>query len=124
MVLTLSPAKYGKLLSKTLPKRIDHDAEFDHFVETMEKLSRAIERQEASPEEQALHSLSFAPHQGIRRSHPAPAPAGSAPHAPIPHGSTGIAARGPHTHFWRALHRIAGSQRQAGTQQNAHLQAC
>ena len=57
MVLTLSPGKYGKLLSKTLPKRIENDEEFDRFVETMEKLSRAIERQEASPEEQALHSL-------------------------------------------------------------------
>ena len=57
MVLTLSPVKYGKLLSKTLPKRIEDDAEFDRFVETMEKLSRAIEREEASPEERALHSL-------------------------------------------------------------------
>ncbi|SPF55482.1 conserved hypothetical protein [Candidatus Sulfopaludibacter sp. SbA4] len=57
MVLTLSPIKYGKLLSKTLPKRIDNDAEFDRFVETMEKISRAIERREATPEEHALHSL-------------------------------------------------------------------
>lgn len=57
MVLTLSPGKYGKLLSKTLPKRIENDAEFDRFVEIMEKLSRAIEDEEASPEEQALHSL-------------------------------------------------------------------
>ena len=31
--------------------------EFDHFVEIMEELSRAIERGEASHEEQALHSL-------------------------------------------------------------------
>ena len=57
MALTLSPVKYGKLLSKALPKRIEDDAEFDRFVETMEKLSRAIEHQKASPEEQALHSL-------------------------------------------------------------------
>src|ERR1035438_6934410 len=57
MALALSPGKYGKLLSKTLPKRIENDAEFDRFVETMEKLSRAIEHQKASPEEQALHSL-------------------------------------------------------------------
>jgi HTH-type transcriptional regulator/antitoxin HigA len=56
-VLTLSPTRYGKLLSKTLPKRIENDAEFDRFVETMEKLSLAIERGEASPEEEALHSL-------------------------------------------------------------------
>jgi hypothetical protein len=34
MALTLSPAKYGRLLSKTLPKRIENDAEFDRFVET------------------------------------------------------------------------------------------
>jgi len=57
MVLTLSPAKYGKLLSKTLPKRIETDAEFDHFVEMMEALSRALARGEASPEEKMLHSL-------------------------------------------------------------------
>ena len=57
MVLTLSPAKYGKLLSKTLPKRIETDVEFDHFVGVMEGLSRAIAHGEASPEEQTLHSL-------------------------------------------------------------------
>jgi HTH-type transcriptional regulator/antitoxin HigA len=57
MVLTLSPAKYGRLLAKTLPKRIENDAEFDHFVETMEELSRSIERGEAGREEQTLHSL-------------------------------------------------------------------
>ena len=55
--LTLSPAKYGKLLSKTLPKRIDTDEEFDRVVVVMEGLSRAIAHDEASPEEQALHSL-------------------------------------------------------------------
>jgi HTH-type transcriptional regulator/antitoxin HigA len=57
MVLTLSPAKYGRLLARTLPKRIENDAEFDHFIETMEELSRAIERGEAGHEEQTLHSL-------------------------------------------------------------------
>ncbi len=57
MVLTLGPVKYGKPLAKTLPKRIENDTEFDHFVETMEELSRAIERGEAGREEQALHSL-------------------------------------------------------------------
>jgi HTH-type transcriptional regulator/antitoxin HigA len=57
MALTLSPAKYGKLLSKTLPKRIESDAEFDHFVQVMEGLSRAIAHAEASPEEKVLHSL-------------------------------------------------------------------
>lgn len=57
MVLTLSPAKYGRLLAKTLPKRIENDAEFERFVETMEELSRAIERGEAGCEEQTLHSL-------------------------------------------------------------------
>ncbi len=57
MVLAIRPDKYGKLLSKTLPKRIENDAEFDCFVQTMEKLSRAIEHNEASPEERTLHSL-------------------------------------------------------------------
>ena len=49
MVLKLSPAKYGKLLSRTMPKRIETDAEMDHFVEVMEGLSRAIARGEADP---------------------------------------------------------------------------
>jgi HTH-type transcriptional regulator/antitoxin HigA len=57
MVLKLRPAKYGKLLSRTMPKRIETDAEMDHFVEVMEGLSRAIARGEADPEEIALHSL-------------------------------------------------------------------
>lgn len=57
MVLTLSCAKYGKLLSKVMPKPIETDAEFDHFVSVMEALSRAIARKEASPEEKVLHSL-------------------------------------------------------------------
>src|SRR2546429_685901 len=57
MVLTLSPAKYGKLLAKTLPKRIETDVEFDHFVEVLEELSRKIAHGIASPEERALHSL-------------------------------------------------------------------
>jgi hypothetical protein len=49
------------MLARTLPKRIENDAEFDRFVETMEALSRAIERGEASHEEQALHSLLSTP---------------------------------------------------------------
>lgn len=57
MVLTLSPAKYGKLLSRTMPKRIETGEEMDRFVEIMESLSRAIEHGTAGPEEIALHSL-------------------------------------------------------------------
>src|ERR1035441_10924504 len=57
MVLTLSPVKYGQLLSQTLPKRIETDEELDHFVTVMEELSRAIAHGAASPEETALHSL-------------------------------------------------------------------
>ena len=57
MVLSLSPAKYGKLLSRTMPKRIETGEEMDHFIELMEPLSRAIEHGTASPEEIALHSL-------------------------------------------------------------------
>ncbi len=57
MALTLSPAKYGQLLSQTMPKRIETDAELDHFVEVMEGLSRAIAEGAAGPEETALHSL-------------------------------------------------------------------
>jgi HTH-type transcriptional regulator/antitoxin HigA len=54
---TLSPAKYGKLLSLAMPKRIETDAEMDLFIEMMEVLSRAIEQGTAGPEEIALHSL-------------------------------------------------------------------
>ena len=57
MVLTLSPAKYGQLLSQTMPKRIETDDELERFVEVMEELSHAIARGAASPEETALHSL-------------------------------------------------------------------
>ena len=57
MVLTLSPAKYGKLLSRTMPKRIETDEELDRFAELMEALSRAIAHGEASPEETVLHAL-------------------------------------------------------------------
>ena len=58
MVLaTLSPAKYGKLLSRTMPKRIETGEEMDHFIEIMEPLSRVIEHGTACPEEIALHSL-------------------------------------------------------------------
>jgi len=57
MVLALSPAKYGKLLSRTMPKRIETGEEMDHFTELMEPLSRAIEHGAAGPEEVALHSL-------------------------------------------------------------------
>jgi len=58
MVLaTLSPAKYGKLLSRTMPKRIETGEEMDRFIEIMEPLSRVIEHGTACPEEIALHSL-------------------------------------------------------------------
>jgi len=57
MVLTLSPAKYGKLLSRAMPKRIETGEEMDRFIEIMEPLSRAMEHGTAGPEEIALHSL-------------------------------------------------------------------
>ena len=57
MVLTISPTKYGKLLSRTRPKRIETDEEFDRFVETMEALSRAEAKGIATPEDRVLHSL-------------------------------------------------------------------
>jgi HTH-type transcriptional regulator/antitoxin HigA len=57
LALELSPAKYGKLLAKALPKRIETDEEFDRMVEAMEELSRAISEHKAGPEETALHDL-------------------------------------------------------------------
>ena len=53
----LSPAKYGKLLSRTMPKRIETGDEMDRYVEILEPLSRAIEQGTAGPKEIALHSL-------------------------------------------------------------------
>ena len=57
MVLKISPAKYGKLLSEALPKRIETDEEFDRLVEIMERLSRAMACGKATPEERTLHAL-------------------------------------------------------------------
>jgi HTH-type transcriptional regulator/antitoxin HigA len=45
------------MLSETLPKRIETDAEFDHFVEINEGLARANAHGKASREENALHAL-------------------------------------------------------------------
>ena len=50
-------AEYGKLLSKTLPKRIENDTEMERFTEMMEPLSRAGARDEASAGEKELHAL-------------------------------------------------------------------
>ena len=55
MVLTeISPAKYGKLLARTLPQVIETREEFDRLVQAME----ALDRQETlTPEEHALRKL-------------------------------------------------------------------
>jgi HTH-type transcriptional regulator/antitoxin HigA len=54
-VIAISPVKYGKLLSKALPKVIETKKEFDHFIEVMESLSFADHK--LTPEEEALHAL-------------------------------------------------------------------
>ena len=58
MAVTISPAKYGKLLAETLPKVIETREEFDHYVAIMERLDRRTESGERlSPEENALLAL-------------------------------------------------------------------
>jgi HTH-type transcriptional regulator/antitoxin HigA len=42
---------------QTLPKRIETDEEFDHFVDVMEGLSRAASKRTPDPESETLHSL-------------------------------------------------------------------
>jgi hypothetical protein len=54
-VIVISPVKYGKLLSKALPKVIETKKEFDHLVEVMESLSFAGHK--LTPEEEAIHAL-------------------------------------------------------------------
>jgi HTH-type transcriptional regulator/antitoxin HigA len=58
MALTaISPAKYGKLLAKTLPKVIETRKEFDHYVEMMEQLDRQAESEALTLEEKTLLTL-------------------------------------------------------------------
>ena len=50
----INPAKYGKLLSKTLPKVIESDEEFDRMVEMLEELDF---KKDTTAEEEALAEL-------------------------------------------------------------------
>ena len=57
-IAELSPARYGKLLSATLPKVIETRAEFDRAVALMEELDRRQVRGDSlSREELALREL-------------------------------------------------------------------
>src|SRR5947209_3401205 len=40
VISELSPARYGKLLAKSLPKIIETDEEFDRYMQMMEELDR------------------------------------------------------------------------------------
>ena len=55
MATGLDEKKYGRLLSKVLPKVIETDEEFDRMVALLEGL--AIPERELSPEEQAVAAL-------------------------------------------------------------------
>jgi HTH-type transcriptional regulator/antitoxin HigA len=59
VALGVSPAKYGRLLAKTLPKVIETRGEFDRYVKVMEELDRHAEESghRLSPEEKALSEL-------------------------------------------------------------------
>jgi HTH-type transcriptional regulator/antitoxin HigA len=50
----ISPARYGKVLAKALPRVIETRQEFDRHVALMEQLDRRAEAGAASPEEHAL----------------------------------------------------------------------
>ena len=63
--MALSPAKYGKLLSLAMPKRIETDAEMDLFIEMMELLSRAIEQEHRRPGRNRASLPARHPHQRI-----------------------------------------------------------
>lgn len=57
-VTEISPVKYGKLLTKALPKVIETREEFDRYIEMMEALDRRANKGEIlSPEEQTLLAL-------------------------------------------------------------------
>ena len=57
-IAELSPTKYGKLLTETLPKVIETREEFDRAVASMERLDRRLlNGPPLSPEEEALLSL-------------------------------------------------------------------
>src|SRR5258708_10333189 len=55
VISELSPARYGKLLAKSLPKIIETDEEFDRYVQMMEELDRRLET--LSAEEKTLLAL-------------------------------------------------------------------
>lgn len=54
-VMALDERKYGRLLSKTLPKVIESGEEFDRAVDQLEELD--MSRRELTPERNALRSL-------------------------------------------------------------------
>lgn len=58
-VTEISPTKYGRLLSETLPKVIETPEEFDRYVGFMEQLDRREQRtgKPLSPEQEALRAL-------------------------------------------------------------------
>ncbi|MBI3693461.1 MAG: helix-turn-helix domain-containing protein [Acidobacteria bacterium] len=51
----INPARYGRLLAKTLPRVIQTDEEFDRMVALLEELDFAAER--STPEQEALTEL-------------------------------------------------------------------
>lgn len=53
-VMAINPTRYGRLLSKTLPKVIESDEEFDRMVERLEELDF---KKDATAEEEALAEL-------------------------------------------------------------------
>jgi HTH-type transcriptional regulator/antitoxin HigA len=53
-LVTINPAKYGRLCADVLPKVIETDQEFDRLVVKMEELDR---KANPTPEEEALSAL-------------------------------------------------------------------
>ena len=56
-VMQISPIRYGRLLTRILPKVIETDAEFERYVEQMAALDRKAAVRGLSPEEETLLAL-------------------------------------------------------------------
>jgi len=55
--MQISPIRYGRLLTKILPKVIETNTEFDRYVLQMEALDRKAAARGLSPEEETLLAL-------------------------------------------------------------------
>ena len=121
MVLKLSPAKYGKLLSRQMmPKRIETDAEMDHFVEVMEGLQPVDCARRSRPRRNCAAFPARHTRQGIRRSRLSASTRRSIRPLQFLMEQRGLRAADLTPVFGRALYCLNVSQREAGTSKAAY----